>query len=67
MGACKFCKSSDFSKRKSPEDFYHNGNSLTYEFEFSICNVCHREFLLREQIEANELRIKNAMLILDNN
>lgn len=60
MSVCKYCKSSEVSRFTENDIFSYKGSNLSVPVEFSVCSGCGREFLTKEQIQANDARLRDA-------
>ena len=57
---CTKCNSTSVSSGTSVESILYKENELSIEMEFSMCGDCGREFITKQQIQANDKSIRDA-------
>jgi len=60
MCVCNKCNSTDVAQLSEVETNTYKGEEYSVDIEYSICNSCHREFLSKPQIIANEAKVREA-------
>ena len=65
MSECKLCKSTDVSTFTEKSTFTYKNKELSYDMTYSICNNCDREFIDKNQIQQNEIQVREAKKKVD--
>ena len=65
MTNCKLCRSENIKQLDDIESISYKGTDLSVSMEYSICNDCEREFVSKQQILANDSRIRDAKKTVD--
>jgi len=60
MSVCHKCNSSDVAHASEVESNTYKGEEYFVSIEYSSCNSCHREFISKPQIIANEAKVREA-------
>lgn len=65
MSICKKCNSTDVTETHELERNSYKNTSYNVLIDFSLCNSCGREFLAKNQILTNEIRVRDAKKEID--
>lgn len=65
MNECKVCKSQKVKMLTDYEEIAYKGSQLRVLLEYSVCELCEREFVSKDQIANNEKIIRDAKKIHD--
>lgn len=65
MNECKVCKSQKVNTLTDYEEIAYKGSQLRVLLEYSVCGLCEREFISKDQIANNEKIIRDAKKIHD--
>lgn len=65
MSKCTICKSDKIEQITEEETILYKGRSIKVPMAFSQCNSCGREFVSKQQIMANDVRVRDAKKSLD--
>ncbi len=65
MSVCNKCSSADVAQASEAELNTYKGKEYSIDIEYSTCNSCHREFLSKTQIIANESKVREAKKQID--
>jgi len=65
MSVCNKCNSTDVTLASEVEFNAYKGKEYSADIEYSACNSCHREFLSKPQIIANETKVRDAKKQID--
>lgn len=65
MNACKKCNSTNVTQTSDAEINTYKGTDYSVDIEYSNCGSCHREFLTKDQIISNELKVRECKKDID--
>lgn len=65
MSVCNKCSSTDVTLTSEVEVNTYKGSEYSVDIEYSNCDSCHREFLSKSQIIANEAKVREAKKQID--
>jgi len=60
MAICSICESENIKIIRELETINYRGNELRVDFEHTYCGNCDEEYVDTYQIDANELRVREA-------
>lgn len=65
MTTCRVCKSENIKTAAESEVITYKNGNLNVLFDYSQCAECGEEFIDTHQIDANELRVREAKRAAD--
>ena len=65
MSICRVCSSEDVNTLSDIIDVNYNRKVLHINIQYSMCNVCGREFISSEQVKQNDFAVRNAKIFCD--
>lgn len=65
MTACSKCNATDVALSSDTEVGSYKGEEYSVDIEYSQCGSCHREFLTKPQIIANEAKVRACKKKID--
>lgn len=65
MSICNKCQSNDVAQNSEIEEYTYKKSKYNIKIEYSLCNSCNREFISKNQIVANETRVRESKKHID--
>lgn len=65
MKSCPLCSAKAVQAYSQQESYHYKGQAFAIQTDYSLCHACGEEFLFPAQIQANDVRVREARKQLD--